>query len=119
MSYSEALKRTWRSPIYSFFKPDVSFQYHEGRPCHFFICAARKCKVRAGGVHCFQDSKDKSSMANLKHHALRCFSEDSVNTAIAGKEAATRSGSLFPLFAHKGKQPVKYLHHVHTNPEVQ
>lgn len=116
---SEALKNTWRSPIYSFFKPDVTFQTHDGRPCHFFVCAAPKCKVRAGGVRRFQDSKDKASTANLKHHALRCFGEDAVNAAIAGKEGPSLSGSIFALFARKGKQLVKYSHRAHTNPEVR
>src|SRR5882757_756034 len=58
-SMVEELKKHWRSPIYLFFKPDVAFQYHQNRPCHFFTCAAAKCKVRAGGVRRFQDSKDK------------------------------------------------------------
>jgi hypothetical protein len=114
----EALKRTWRSPIYSFVKPDISFQYYEGRPCHVFTCAAPKCKVRAGVVHRFQDSKDKASTANLKHHALCYFGEDAINAAIAGKQAKL-SGSIFALFTRKGKQPVKYSHRVHTNPEVR
>jgi hypothetical protein len=115
----EFLKRTWRSPIYSFFKPNVAFQYHEDRPCHVFTCAAPKCKARGGVVRRFQDSKDKSSTANLKHHALRCFGEDAVNAAISGKQAPKLSSSIFALFARKGKQPVKYSHRVHTNPEVR
>jgi len=69
-------------------------------------------------VRRFQDSKDKSSTANLKHHALRCFGEDVVNAAIAGKKSADRNGSIFTLFARKGKQLVKYSHRVHTNSEV-
>jgi hypothetical protein len=115
----EALKKTWRSPIYSFFKPDVSFQYYEDRPCHVFSCAGSKCKARARVVRRFQDSKDKASTANLKHHALRCFGEDAVGAAIAGKEATNRSGSIFALFARQGKKLVKYSHRVHTNPEVR
>lgn len=99
----DALKNHWRSPIYSFFKPDVSFQYYKTRPCHFFKCAARKCKVRAGGVRHFQDSKDKASTANLKHHAIRCFGADAVHAAIAGKKAAEQDGSIFALFARNGK----------------
>jgi len=75
--------------------------------------------LRVGGVRRFQDSKDKASTANLKHHTLRCFGEDAVNAAIAGKQAAGRNGSIFALFARKGKQPVKYSHRVHTNPEVR
>jgi hypothetical protein len=116
----EELKMHWRSPIYSFFKPDVTIQYHQNRPCHFFTCAALKCKTRTGGVRRFQDSQDKASTANLKHHALRCFGEDAVNEAIAGQKPVGRNGSIFALFARKGKQlPVRYSHRVHTNPEVR
>ncbi|KAG1831393.1 hypothetical protein EV424DRAFT_1300960, partial [Suillus variegatus] len=28
---------------------------------------AWKCKTALGGVHCYQDTKDKSSTTNLKH----------------------------------------------------
>ena len=58
-------------------------------------------------------------MANLKHHAIRCFGEDAINAAIAGKQASERNGSIFTLFARKGKQLVKYSHRAHTNPEVR
>jgi hypothetical protein len=116
---SEALQEHWRSPIYTFFKPDVVFQYHEGWPSHFFTCTAPKCKVCARGVRRYQDSQDKASTANLKHHALHCFGEEAVNAAIAGKEHANRNCGILALFARKGKQPVKYSHRVHTNPEVR
>jgi len=74
-------------------------------------------------VH-YQDSKDKSSTANLKHHvvpvhALHCFGEDAVNDVIAGKEHSNSSRGILALFTRKGKQPVKYSHRVHTNPEVR
>jgi len=115
----EALKRTWRSPIYTFFKVDkASVQYHDGRLSHFFPCAARKCKTTLGGMRRFQDSKDKSSTANLRHHALKCFGEDAVKGS-AGNSAAGQSASIFTLFAHKGQQPVQYSHRSHTNPEVR
>ena len=57
-------------------------------------------------------------MANLKHHTVQCFGEDTVNAAITGKKTDNGSHSIFSLFAHKGKQLVKHLHCVHTNPEV-
>jgi hypothetical protein len=117
---AEVLKKSWRSPIYSFFKSDgVSVQYHDGRLCHFFPCAALKCKTAAGGVRRFQDSKDRSSTANLKQHAIRCFGEEAVNNAIGGKAAIPPSASIFSLFAHQGQQPVQYSHRAHTNPEVR
>jgi hypothetical protein len=38
---------------------------------------------------CFQDSKDSSSTANLKHHTVCCFCKNAVNATIAGKEPPT------------------------------
>ena len=114
----EGLKRTWRSPIYTFFKVDkASVQYHDSRLTHFFPCAARKCKTTLGGVRRFQDSKDRSSTANLRHHALKCFGEDAVK-GFAGNTTG-QSASIFALFARKGQQPVQYSHRSHTNPEVR
>lgn len=115
----DALKKTWRSPIYSFFKADVQVEYHAGRLCHFFVCAARRCKTSIGGVRRFQDSKDKSSTANLKQHAIRCFGEDAVKNAAQPQDPSTRNGSIFSSFARQGQQPVQYSHRSHTNPEVR
>jgi hypothetical protein len=115
----EVLRAHWWSPIYTFFKPNVEFQYFKNRPCHFFTCTTPKCKTRVGGVRRFQDSKDKLSTANLKHHALWCFGADTVNAVITGKEPVKRNKSIFALFAHKGKQPVRYSHRIHMNPEVR
>jgi hypothetical protein len=98
-------------------------QYHDGRLCHFFQCAAQKCKGSLKGIRRYQDSKDKSSTANLKQHAIKCFWEDAVNDAIKGIKTGikngARSGSIFALFARPGQKPVKYSHRVHTNPEVR
>lgn len=113
------LKRTWRSPVYVFFKPEVIVQYCKGRLCHFFQCAAHKCKIASGGVCCYQDSKDKSSTANLKYHATRCFGDDAVALAIKGEIISSQSGSIFTVFARQGQKPVNYTHRVHTNPEVR
>ena len=85
-------------------------QYHNGRLCHFFPCTARKCKTSLGGVHRYQDTKDKSSTTNLKNHVIGCFGEDAVaNTAVKGKDAG---------FARQGQRPVHYSHKMHTNTEV-
>ncbi|KAI0245489.1 hypothetical protein BJV78DRAFT_1138365, partial [Lactifluus subvellereus] len=110
----EVLKKTWRLSIYSFFKPDITLQYYKGRPYHYFICAAPKCKT--GGVHQFQDSKDKSSTGNLRYHATCCFSEDAVLDAAATKKEDPCS--IHSLFAHHGKQPVRCTIHAYTNSEI-
>jgi len=94
-------------------------QYYDGRLCHFFPCGARKCKTALGGVRRYQDTKDKSSTTNLKHHAIGCFGEDAVNNAMKGKDAGANSGSIYAAFARQGQQAVHYSHRTHTNPEVR
>ena len=113
---TEALKKCWCLPIYSFFKSNgVSIQYHNGHMCHFFPCAAWKCKTAIGEVHRFQDSKDKSLTTNLRHHTNWCFGEEAVEN---GKAEVIQSASIFTLFTHQGQQPVQYSYQTHTNTEV-
>ena len=76
-------------------------------------------QICAGGVRRFQDSKDKSSTANLKHHALHCFGVDAVNVAMTGTKPTNHGGGILTHFAQKGKQPVKYAAWVHTNAEMR
>ena len=33
----DSLKKTWQSPIHTFFKPEVTLQYHDGQSCHCCI----------------------------------------------------------------------------------
>jgi hypothetical protein len=65
---SVAAQKTWRSPVYSFFKSEVNIQVHAGHVAHFFTCAAKQCRSSTGGVLRYQDKADKSSTANLWHH---------------------------------------------------
>ncbi|KAG6373983.1 hypothetical protein JVT61DRAFT_4615 [Boletus reticuloceps] len=97
---------------------NVSVQYHNSCPCHFFPCAACKCKTALGGVRHYQDTKDKSLTTNLKHHTIGCFGEDAVTNTLKGKDATPNSGSIFAAFARQGQQPVCYSHRMHLNPEV-
>lgn len=105
--------------MYSFFKHDVTIQVHEGRVAHFFTCSAAKCRSGTGGVRRFQDKADKSSTANLRHHAIRCWGEDAVNAAAKGEFGVSRSGDIFSSFARQGQQPVTYSHRAHTTPEFR
>ncbi|KAG1808062.1 uncharacterized protein BJ212DRAFT_1281314 [Suillus subaureus] len=119
---TKKLKKNWRSPVYAFFNIDrVAVQNVDGRNCHFFPCAAQKCKTRIGGVRRFQDSKDKASTANLKNHAIGCFGNEAVKVACVDKQAPDLqpSGSIFTAFARKDKEPVNYSHRSHTNPQVR
>jgi hypothetical protein len=115
--FTEDLKKAWHSPIYSFFRPDVVIQHHKGHLCHFFKCATPKCKTPLGGVRHFQDSKDHSSTANLKHHAKRCFGDEAMkNSEGLGDE---QSGSIFAAFSRQMRLPSRPSYHVHTDQEVR
>ena len=116
---SEAAKKIWRSPVYSFFKPEVIIEVHDGRIAHFFTCSAKRCKTTAGGIRRYQDKGDKSSTANLRNHAVRCFGEDAVKTAMDGELSTSRSGNIFNSFARQGKKPVTYSHRAHSTPEFR
>ena len=119
-SYPAALKKHWRSPIYSFFKLDaVTVEHIDGWLVHFFPCSARKCKSSTGGVRRYQDSKDKSSTTNLKHHAVACWGKEAVYNAFNGQPIKGQSGSIHAAFARQGQQPVHRTHCMHTNDEVQ
>ncbi|KAG2042434.1 hypothetical protein BDR03DRAFT_943371, partial [Suillus americanus] len=107
----ETLKKTWRSAVYTFFKLHaVAVQYHNGRLVHFFPCGAHKCKLSVGGVRRFQDSKDKSSTTNLRHHANGCWGKEAVDRAFSGGKVQATSGSVFSAFARKGQQPVHHTY---------
>lgn len=117
--FTAMAKETWKSPIYLFFKSEVTIEVHKGCLTHFFTCSAKKCKTGARGVQRFQDTGDKSSTANLCHHAVHCFSEDTVNEAVRGESGGSWSGNIFSAFASQGKCPVTYSHHPHSTPEFQ
>jgi hypothetical protein len=102
----DALRKTWHSPIYNFFKPNVTIQHHDDRLCHFFACTARSCKSSVGGVRRYQDSQDKASTTNLKAHAIKCFGEEAVKIATGAKDVEIRtSRSIFSAFARQGQAP--------------
>ena len=79
------MKKTWRSPVYGFFKSNVQISTEGGRTFHFFECAAICCKVKGGGVQQYQDSQDYAATSNLKAHAIRCFRDNAVNAALSIK----------------------------------
>ncbi|KAG6807412.1 hypothetical protein H0H92_007644 [Tricholoma furcatifolium] len=115
----ERLQATWRSPVYSFFKPKVEISYEGERKVHIFHCAAKRCKEK-GSVRRYQDSKDKAATSNLKTHAIKCFGEDVVN-AVFHKDDSTlsRNGSIFAAFARQGQQPVSISHRALSTDETQ
>ena len=100
--FSEAAQLTWRSPIYSFFKSNVSVCYEGTRMYHFFPCSSRRCKSETGGCRRFQDKGDRSSTSNLKAHAIGCFGEEAVKLAISAKAGEARSGNIFSVFVRQG-----------------
>jgi hypothetical protein len=113
------LQPTWRSPVYSFFKSEVTIGYEKGRKYHFFACAARNCVKENHGVRRFLDSKDRAATSNLKSHAMRCFGKDAVSAAFNGERITEKDGSVFAAFARQGQRPVHVSHRSHTDTEIR
>ena len=116
--HPENAKKTWRSPVYSFFKPEVSVEWVDGRPCHFFPCAAHRCKTDQGGIRRYLDKHDKYSTANLTKHARRCFGPDAVKSASDGA-TKDQSKSVFDAFARRGQEPVTFSHRSLTDTDAR
>jgi hypothetical protein len=121
----ERLSKRWTSPIYAFFNPSPDIEYVNGRRCHVFKCAAKRCKQR---VRRFLDKGDAGSTSNLRKHALSCWGEVSVKsiTALANIEDARESvnsnqetGSITASFERKGKGKMTYSHRQHTKTETK
>ena len=95
-------------------------EYINGRLAHFFPCGAQKCKSPIGGVHRYQDSKDKSFTANLKQHANLCFGKEAVHSGCKGVIPSGPSGTIYAAFGRQNCQPVTHTSlHVHTNDETR
>ena len=88
------MKKTWRSPVYGFFKSNVQIGTEGSWTYHFFECAAICCKVKGGGVQHYQDSQDHATISNLKAHAIRCFGDDADNAAFNKTTSGTWDGSI-------------------------
>ena len=101
IGFLEVLKAHWWSPIYTFFKPVIEFQYFKNQPCNFFTYTTPKFKTHVGSVCHFQDSKDKWSNANLKHHSLWCFGADTVNTIITVRNPLNATSQSLPSLPTK------------------
>jgi len=71
------------------------------------------------GIQRYQDTGNKSSTANLWHHAARCFGEDVVQTEMNGELGVSQSGNIFNSFAHQGQHPITYSHRAHSTLEFQ
>lgn len=112
--------KTWRSPVYGFFKSDVNIGIEGSRTFHFFKCAAKRCKGN-GGVRRYQDSQDRAATSNLKAHAIRCFGADAVDAAFkkTTSDPGARDGSIFAAFARLGQASLSISHRAHTTDEMR
>lgn len=110
----------WNSPIYSFFRPDVTIAYDtKYGKYHYFKCNAPSCKG-TGGVRRYQKTDDHSSTSNLRTHAIKCFGKDAVAAAMSGADSSARpDGSIFSAFGRQGARPVTVTHRAHTNAQIR
>ena len=110
----EHLRRDWTSPIYAFYEPIPQIgSTEDNRPFHEFICAKKGCGKR---IRRYLDKGDAKSTSNLKKHAVHCWKEHVVQSALNAnnlKEARKvvaehRDGVLTSHFERIGKGKVTY-----------
>ncbi|KZV80206.1 hypothetical protein EXIGLDRAFT_630613 [Exidia glandulosa HHB12029] len=111
------MQKTWNSPVYAFFKPDVIIGYSKGRRYHEFICAAQPCKKASHTVRRFLDTRDRSSTSNLRTHAIGCFGHDTVKKTLGETIGHMRDGSITASFERAGKGKVTFSHKLMTKTE--
>jgi hypothetical protein len=56
-------------------------------------------------------------MSNLCSHAVKCFGQDTVNSAFNNTQPKAWDTSIFAAFAQQGQQPIKVSHHIHMKAE--
>ena len=119
------MKKQWRSPIYSFFKPDPTIEYIGGRHTHVFHCAANGCQK---GVRCFLDKGNRRSTGNMCKHMKACWGEDVLQQVLQIKDHHMahkavknykKNGTITTAFEWKGKGKVKYSHLPLTKMEMR
>lgn len=118
--------KDWSSPIYAFFEPTPTIEYHDQRRCHVFKCAARGCKHH---VRRYLDTKDAKSTGNMRKHVKSCWGEAALQAAMdCGNQMTARDGPIQSLletgsikasFERKGKGKVIYSHRQHTRSETR
>ncbi|KAE9400155.1 hypothetical protein BT96DRAFT_938918 [Gymnopus androsaceus JB14] len=104
----EHLHPGWGSPIYTFFKTNVTVGYENGQKYHYFACNAHHCK----------NSKDKSSTGNLQKHTAACFGQDAVDAAMQGHKHLQPDGSIYAAFGRKGSVLVNVTHCAHMDNQI-
>lgn len=119
------LSKEWTSPVYAFYKAQVTIDEDKGRRAHVFHCANRGCDV---SIKRWLDKKDRHSTGNLRKHVKVCFGEeamgcaDSAGSASKAREGVKkylRSGDLTMSFTRSGKGKVTYSVRQHTRAETR
>ncbi|PBK90661.1 hypothetical protein ARMGADRAFT_1032205 [Armillaria gallica] len=67
---------TWNAPVYAFYSPIPSIEYHDGHKCYVWTCMAKNCHHE---VNHFLDTTDAPSTKNLQNHVNKCWGEDMLN----------------------------------------
>ena len=80
ISLVECLCCDWTSPIYAFYEPIPQIgSTKDNRPFHEFICAKKGCGKR---IQRYLDKGNAKSTSNLKKHAIHCWKEHVVQSAL-------------------------------------
>jgi hypothetical protein len=124
------MKKTWKSPVYAFFEPDIRIEYEARggarRKCHIFSCAGGHCLMR---IKCYLDTKDAQLTSNMWKHVVKCWGrdvlaaaekEDNMNERRCMANEYLRTGKITTFFKQRVEsRTVTYLVIQHTRPEIR
>lgn len=123
----ERLQSRWNSPVYAFFRPEVTVVHEGKRRAHVFTCGGLTCTKT---ITRYLDTSDATSTNNLRNHvkSCHCWGEVildqtagmTVKEARACIERMPRSGSITAAFARVNKKgPVTFSTRQHTKAEAR
>ncbi|THU89401.1 hypothetical protein K435DRAFT_584588, partial [Dendrothele bispora CBS 962.96] len=119
----------WSSPIYTFFDPEPTFEYHKSNcKCVVFKCTNRNCKKWE--VVQYLDTKDASSTGNMRSHVKSCWGEDILSEVDQAKDVDEgwkvtggyrRNGSITATFEKKrsGQATYSFCQYTKTDTRIK
>jgi hypothetical protein len=124
------MKKSWKSPVYAFFEPDVKIAYESKGGVlwkyHVFSCAGGHCTT---SIRRYLDTKDAQSTSNMRKHVVKCWGREVLAAAEGVDDMGERrrvaneylrTGKITTFFKRRSEsRTVTYSVIQHTKAEIR